>query len=82
MLIGHTFTLTTPRGVKTCEVLALPATRVSAADSGAFALDLTPPEAPRGTENFRPPAVSRDRGLGRPTKKDRRAIERWQGGSF
>jgi ribosome-associated heat shock protein Hsp15 len=79
--VGATITLTTPRGQKTLHVLALPPTRVSAADSGAFAQDLTPPEPVQGKGNFLVTGVSRERGLGRPTKKDRRAIERWEGGA-
>jgi ribosome-associated heat shock protein Hsp15 len=75
---GDTVTVTTPRGKKIVEVLALPATRVSAATVGAFALDHTPPPPPATSSSGPVSPVWRERGLGRPTKKDRRAIEKWR----
>ena len=79
--VGKTLTLTTPQGQKTLNVLALPPTRVSASDSAAFAKDLTPESASPTTRGSRWEGIRRERGLGRPTKKDRRAIERWQSGT-
>ena len=77
--VGAVLTLTTGRGQKIVEVLAIPPTRVSAAQAGAFAHDITPPEPPRATTNPRLAGIRREQGLGRPTKKDRRAIERFRG---
>lgn len=51
--------------------------RVSATLASEAYTDLTPPPAPRAE---RPAAIGvRDRGMGRPTKRDRRAIERLRG---
>jgi ribosome-associated heat shock protein Hsp15 len=47
------------------------------ADAAALCIsDLTPPEPPRAA---RPIAVERDRGAGRPTKRERRDIDRLRG---
>jgi len=84
--VGHTVTVTTPAGKRTLEVLAAPGSRVSAADVPAFVNDLTPPSpqsSPGQSGASRVPSgVWRERGLGRPTKKDRRSIDQWrQGGA-
>lgn len=50
--------------------------RVSAADAAECFLDLTPPPPPR---EAMPIAPRRDRGAGRPTKRDRRELERLRG---
>jgi len=57
-------------------VVGLAARRGSAAEAAAMFEDLTPPPPPRVE---RPAAVIRDRGAGRPTKRDRRAIDRLKG---
>lgn len=77
--VGQRVTVRTPVGVRVLEVLALPPTRVSAADVTAFLVDHTPPTPPRQSPQYTP-GVTRERGLGRPTKKDRRAIESWRAG--
>lgn len=60
-------------------VTGLATRRGSATEAAKHFEDLTPPPPPR-TE--RPAAVVRDRGAGRPTKKDRRDLERLMGHSF
>jgi len=62
---------------RTLRVIGSPASRVGAKLVGQFAEDLTPPEElqKRREPNFIPPML-RTRGSGRPTKKDRRQIER------
>lgn len=50
--------------------------RGSAAEAATLFEDLTPPAPPRAE---RPADVVRDRGAGRPTKRDRREIDRLRG---
>ncbi|XPP26821.1 MAG: RNA-binding S4 domain-containing protein [Leucobacter sp.] len=61
---------------KTYRVAALASRRGSAAEAALLFEDLTPPPPPKVE---RPAAVVRDRGAGRPTKRDRREIERLRG---
>lgn len=57
-------------------VKQLLAKRVGAAAAADAYDDLTPPRPPRVRLS---PGVTRERGLGRPTKRDRRAIDRLRG---
>jgi len=57
-------------------VTALATRRGSASEAALLFEDLTPPAPPRVE---RPAAVIRDRGAGRPTKRDRREIDRLRG---
>lgn len=61
---------------KIYRVAGLAARRGSVAEAQALFEDLTPPAPPRVE---RPATVVRDRGAGRPTKRDRREIERLRG---
>lgn len=56
------------------EVLRVIQKRVGAADAVTCYLDRTPPPAP----NSVPPVAARDRGAGRPTKRDRRVLDKWR----
>jgi len=58
------------------EVVRVIQKRVGAADAVTCYLDRTPP-TPRTTEI---PLAVRDRGAGRPTKRDRRRLDRWLSG--
>ncbi len=58
------------------QVARLIAKRVGAQVAAECYLDLTPPKPPREERVL---TVVRDRGAGRPTKRDRRAIERLMG---
>ncbi len=48
--------------------------RVGAADAVTCYLDRTPPPPPSSSV----PVAARDRGAGRPTKRDRRMLEKWR----
>lgn len=61
---------------KIYRVVGLALRRGSAAEAALLFEDLTPPPPPRVE---RPSAVIRDRGAGRPTKRDRREIDRLRG---
>jgi ribosome-associated heat shock protein Hsp15 len=56
------------------EVVRVIQKRVGAADAVTCYLDRTPPPPPAATI----PVAVRDRGAGRPTKRDRRALDRWR----
>jgi ribosome-associated heat shock protein Hsp15 len=77
---GSVVQVVTRLGKKTFSVLATPGSRVSASDVAAFARDVTPPGDIVTPLSRKSAGVSRERGLGRPTKKDRRAIDKWRGG--
>jgi ribosome-associated heat shock protein Hsp15 len=66
-LVGNT--------MRVVEVVRVIQKRVGAADAVTCYLDRTPPPPPM-------PAVvaPRDRGAGRPTKRDRRLLEKWRAG--
>lgn len=69
--------LTFPQGphIKVVEVVALGNRRGPATEARMLYQDLNPPQ-PKKTEPAPPPAAARDPGAGRPTKKQRRAIDR------
>jgi ribosome-associated heat shock protein Hsp15 len=57
--------------------------RVDAKTAINFYLDLTPPEETASFKSaFLAPILTRDRGAGRPTKKDRREIDELREGWF
>ena len=62
--------------IRIVEVVRVIQKRVGAADAVTCYLDRTPP-APKTTEI---PLAVRDRGAGRPTKRDRRRLDRWLAG--
>lgn len=62
---------------RTLRVVASPPSRVGAALVSQYAEDLTPPEEYRQAQEIRtsPPPL-RPKGMGRPTKRDRRHLDR------
>ncbi len=60
-----------PAGLRILRVAALADRRGSAEVAATLFEDLTPPPEPR-----EPPPMQRERGLGRPTKRDRRKLGR------
>ena len=72
--VGDMVEALTPGGRKVLRVLALAERRGSVALAQAIVDDLTPPPPPDPE-----PGVLREAGLGRPTKRDRRTIERLRG---
>ena len=68
---------------KTIRVVALLEKRMDAKSVVAYYEDLTPPEETQAFKSaFLSPMLARDRGAGRPTKKDRREIDELQEGWF
>lgn len=83
---GQVLTFVQGRHVRVVKVLALGSRRGPASEAQALYEDLAPPEkesalpndpVDRSASPARPAA--RARGAGRPTKKDRREIDRWTG---
>lgn len=76
--IGDVFTVRKGPVIYTYRVLQLSANRLSAKLVPSYMEDITPPEQKEILELARYAAQSgRDRGTGRPTKKDRREIEQF-----
>ena len=66
--------------VRECQVLGFPPSRVSAKDVEQFRENLTPEKGPKGKLDFLDfPVAKRDRGQGRPTKRERRQLDRFVG---
>ncbi|HLR44656.1 MAG TPA: RNA-binding S4 domain-containing protein [Brevibacterium sp.] len=72
---GQEIRVRTPGGERILRVTALLPTRAAAPIAQRCYEDLTPPPDPA----LRAPVPRRDRGMGRPTKKDRRALDRLRG---
>lgn len=74
--------LTFPLGphIRVIEVKALGARRGPATEAQTLYADLSPPQ-PRAKEARPPPVAAREPGAGRPTKAERRAIDRLTGES-
>ena len=71
---GDLLHITLPRGKKTVRVRSLAERRGSAAQATLLYDDLTPPPPPKEARIL--PPVYRARGLGRPTKRERRIMDR------
>jgi ribosome-associated heat shock protein Hsp15 len=71
---GDLVRVTLPRGKRIVRVAALSDRRGPGAQAALLYEDLTPPPPPRETRVL--PPVIRPRGLGRPTKRERRLIDR------
>jgi ribosome-associated heat shock protein Hsp15 len=74
---GDRLAITQPRGRRIARVLTLSERRGSAAEAGLLYEDLTPAPPPR--ESRPAPPGLRVPGAGRPTKRDRRRIDRLSG---
>lgn len=72
--VGDVLTFTQARHIRVVKVLALATRRGPAPEARALYEDLKPPEAANRLP--RHPAPGRSQGSGRPTKKDRRAVDR------
>lgn len=72
--IGDVLTVALGTGVKILKVQGLSERRGGAPDAQALYEDLSPPPAPR--ESGEPPVARREPGSGRPTKRERRALEK------
>jgi ribosome-associated heat shock protein Hsp15 len=72
---GDVVTITALDGERTLRVLATSVRRGSASVARDLYEDLTPPPPPR---QVKPAAAERERGLGRPTKRERRQMDRWR----
>jgi len=71
---GDVVTVALDRAVRVLKVLGFAERRGSAEDARSVCEDMTPPAAAPSREP--PPPAVREAGTGRPTKQDRRAIDR------
>lgn len=74
--VGDVLTISLERHVLVYRVLAPGARRGPAEEARTLYEDLTPPAPPRDAV-VKASAPRRDAGAGRPTKKERRALDRW-----
>ncbi|MBL9174688.1 MAG: RNA-binding S4 domain-containing protein [Verrucomicrobiales bacterium] len=77
VVAGLVITAVTGRITRTYRVLGFPDHRVGAPGVPAFAEDLTPAPPAGGPDAQIPRPMFRPRGFGRPTKRDRRVLERF-----
>lgn len=77
--VGDTFTIQKGIEKKVVKVTGLLERRVDAKTAVQYYEDLTPVEETYGFKSmFHAPILKRDRGMGRPTKRDRREIDKLQ----
>ncbi len=74
--VGDTIRIRDTRGERIVKVLGLIDKRVGAPVAVTLYDDMTPPPPPK---EERSATVTRDRGAGRPTKRDRRQVEKLMG---
>ncbi|RYE13396.1 MAG: RNA-binding S4 domain-containing protein [Sphingobacteriales bacterium] len=81
--VGDTYNVSKGPDRKVIKVTGLLENRTDAKTAVNFYYDLTPVEETHGFKSmFHSPLLKRDRGTGRPTKRDRREIDDLQGGFF
>lgn len=72
--VGDRVRIQTPRGLRDFVVLGLAERRLPAPQAQELYEDHSPPPEPRPP----PPMMERDRGSGRPSKRDRRSMDRFR----
>jgi ribosome-associated heat shock protein Hsp15 len=77
--VHDTVDFTHPSGSKKVKILALAERRGSAPEAQRLYEDHSPPPPPREERRFFAPPPLRPPGLGRPTKRERREMERLRG---
>ncbi|MFM6976255.1 MAG: RNA-binding S4 domain-containing protein [Sphingobacteriaceae bacterium] len=81
--VGEIYSVQKGADRKVIKVIELLERRVDAKTAVRYYEDLTPPEETKAFKSvFLSPLLQRDRGTGRPTKKDRREIDDLQEGWF
>jgi ribosome-associated heat shock protein Hsp15 len=75
---GDVLTFALGPHIRIIKILALAARRGGAPEARLLYEDLDPPK-PRAAAPAEPPLATRDEGAGRPTKRERRAIDRLRG---
>lgn len=73
---GDVLTFAQARHIRVIEIVALGARRGPAPEARALYRDLDPPVSPARKDDKPPPLASREPGSGRPTKKERRDLDR------
>ncbi len=79
--IGHTLTFAQGSNIRVIKILALGGRRGPASEATSLYEDLAPPQAKRRRKTEHPPDFeAREKGAGRPTKRERRHIARLKPG--
>ncbi len=79
--VGDVLTFPKAGDVRVVEIVALGGRRGPAPEAALLYKDLTPPKESASTDAEKPANPSRERDMGRPTKTDRRALDRLLGKS-
>lgn len=74
--VGDVLTIGLPRGIRILKVLDLGEKRQSATLAALLYEDLSPPPPPKSDGPHPLPQAVREKGAGRPTKRERRATDR------
>jgi len=74
--LGDVLTITLPRGIKVLEVADLGERRGSATLAALLYADLSPPPIPKSSGTRPLPQAVREKGAGRPTKRERRDTDK------
>ena len=77
--VGQVLTVTLPARVRVLRILGFAERRGSAEVAAGLFEDLSPPPPPREARPETAEIATRDTGAGRPTKRERRAIDRLTG---
>lgn len=77
---GDVVTLAIHDQIKVLRIIAIGERRGPAAEARELYEDLSPPPVPRPHKTRLPSPAAREKGSGRPTKRDRRRIDAWQVG--
>lgn len=77
--VGDVLTFPQGRHIRVVRILALGERRGPAPEAQQLYEDLQPPETQRSSEPAPAPGAERGRGAGRPTKKERRELDRLHG---
>jgi ribosome-associated heat shock protein Hsp15 len=78
---GDVLTVTLSRHVLVWRIVGFAVRRGSAPEAARLYEDLSPPRPPRDAVAAEPLPPTREAGSGRPTKRERRAIDRFESGS-
>jgi ribosome-associated heat shock protein Hsp15 len=78
--VGDVVTVTAHARVRVLKVAALGQRRGPPSEAATLFTDLTPPAAPQAETKASAPPAARDPGAGRPTKRDRRVLDKLKRG--
>jgi ribosome-associated heat shock protein Hsp15 len=76
--VGDVITVAVGPRIRVLEIVAMGARRGPASEAQGLYIDRSPPPAVAASPTVSPPSAEREAGSGRPTKRDRRMIDRFK----